>query len=85
MSDKTRVQFDITDDNLDELNKLKLMIGVETRKELFNNALTLLTWAVDEISKGNNIVSKNAANECEAVHMPIFRHVRKHKTTLTAG
>ena len=43
-----RMQFDLPEDRLDELDSLMKKCGISTKKELFNYALTMLEWAVDE-------------------------------------
>jgi len=56
---KTRVQFDLTQDRLSELEDVMAVCGFETKKELFNNALSFFEAAVEEAMKGNDIASIN--------------------------
>lgn len=56
---KTRVQFDLTQDRLSELEAVMETCGFETKKELFNNALSFFEAAVEESLKGNDIASIN--------------------------
>src|SRR5262245_24504391 len=57
MSTVTRIQLDFPEEKVRELDQLMQQAGINTRKDLFNNALTLLVWAVKERQKGNKIVS----------------------------
>jgi len=54
-----RIQLDIPDDRVKELDALMEDTGVATRKELFNNALALFDWAVRERALGHIIASVN--------------------------
>jgi metal-responsive CopG/Arc/MetJ family transcriptional regulator len=52
-----RIQLDLPDERVKELDSLMDEVGVSTRKDLFNNALTLFEWAVDEKRAGRTIAS----------------------------
>jgi len=56
---KTRVQFDLTPERLAELDHLMEVCGFDTRKELFNNALSFFEAVVEEARKGNDIAAVN--------------------------
>ena len=43
----------------DQLNRLLKDTGLRTRKDLVNNALTLLSWAVNQTQEGRIIASIN--------------------------
>jgi metal-responsive CopG/Arc/MetJ family transcriptional regulator len=53
----TRVQLDLREDQVEELDELMKEAKLATRKELFNNALTLFQWAVKAKRAGRIIVS----------------------------
>ena len=77
----TRVQFDISVEMVKELDLHQSEIGVNTRKELFNNALTLLQWAVRQIKAGKIVGSVNEQSDSYSeLQMPIFSHVQAKKT-----
>jgi Arc/MetJ family transcription regulator len=42
MADVTRVQFELDDDQIAELEELRELGGLRTKKDLLNNAITLL-------------------------------------------
>lgn len=46
-----RIQFELTEEKANELTQLMNTIGVSTKKDLFENALTFLEWAVNEIQQ----------------------------------
>jgi hypothetical protein len=52
-----RIQFELSDDKVRELEELMKESGIRTKKDLFNNALTLLEWAIDEKRAGRTIAS----------------------------
>lgn len=54
---KTRVQLDLAPSQMERLNWLMNACDLETRKDLFNTALSLLEWSVDEVRKGRVIAS----------------------------
>lgn len=84
-----RVQFDIPEERLKELDSLRAELGLETRKDLFNNALTLLEWAVEEIKSGRVIASIDESSDSyREMHMPIFsaiKRVLKKRLAAVAG
>lgn len=56
---KTRVQLDLSPERLKELDDLMAVCGFDTRKELFNNALSFFEAVVEEARKGNDIAAVN--------------------------
>ena len=53
----TRWQIEFPDEQVEELEALMRKIRIDTKKDLINNALTLLDWAVSEIERGHAIGS----------------------------
>ncbi|WP_318458369.1 hypothetical protein [Photobacterium leiognathi] len=79
-----RIQFDLSEDRSNELSDIMDKCGMNTRKELFNYALTLLEWAVDESEKGLDIAAIDRENkEFFALRMPVLNNARK-SAALTA-
>jgi hypothetical protein len=71
-----RIQFDVTEDQWEEMKSLMEKCGMDTRKELFNNAYALLEWAVRERSRGSVIASVNEeTKQFKELEMPIFRRI----------
>jgi hypothetical protein len=73
-----RMNIELPDARVDELKTLMNGIGVETYKDLFNNALTLLEWTVGEVRAGRSIASVDElTNKYRELAMPIFDNARK--------
>ena len=71
-----RVQFDIAEAQWEQMKALMEECGMDTRKELFNNAYALLDWAVRERANGNVIASINdKTKQVKELEMPIFRRI----------
>ena len=54
-----RIQLEIPREDVEELKALMAEAHIETYKELFSNALTLLHWGVREVKNGRIIASVN--------------------------
>ena len=78
---KTRFQFELSESRVSELERLMDTCGIETKKDLFNNALTILEWAVEEVTNGNKIASVNPQEDVyQPLQMPILREAAaKHR------
>jgi len=71
-----RVQLDFSDKHFEEIVKLQAITNITTRKDLFESALTLLEWSLEQVKDGKKIgcYDKDEDNFCEIV-MPIFRNI----------
>ncbi len=73
-----RMNIELPEAQVDDLKLLMGKLGVETYKDLFNNALTLLEWTVGEVVAGRAIASVDEeANKYRELAMPIFESARK--------
>ena len=71
-----RIQFEISEDRLESLDMLMKEVGIRTRTELFNNAMTLLRWAVKQRKEGRTIESMDRKSHgFIELEMPIFQNV----------
>jgi hypothetical protein len=52
-----RMQFEVSDARFKQLQELMEACGIESQKDLFNNALSLLEWAATERNQGRIIAS----------------------------
>lgn len=69
-----RFQFEVREDRADEIRTLMSDVGIESNKDLFDNALTLFEWAVDEVKKGNTVASiDESKNLYRELQMPVLR------------
>lgn len=80
MAKMVRVQFDMPLEKMGDLDYLMSRAGINSRRELFNSALTLLDWAVDQRSHGRKILSCNESdNTCRELSMPILDSLSRAK------
>ena len=57
MTGITRFQVEVTDEQNRLLERLIEDVGLRSKRELFNNALSLLYWAVERSKEGRLIAS----------------------------
>jgi hypothetical protein len=57
-----RIQLDVDASGVERLDDLKEKTGARTHKELFNNAITLLDWAVKQRQEGRIVASLDETN-----------------------
>jgi hypothetical protein len=57
MASIQRIQIELPEDRVRELETLMEQTGTNTKKDLLNNALTLFEWAVNERRAGRIIAS----------------------------
>lgn len=73
MARMARIQLEIPEEKLRELEALMEKCGIKTKKELINNALTLLDWAVNEKRTGRIIASFDQEKDTvREIVMPIL-------------
>lgn len=76
---KVRIQFETSEEKVKDMESLMEEGGVRTKRELFNNALTLLEWAAEEKRAERAIVSMSKNGKCKELVMPWMSHVRNNK------
>lgn len=73
-----RVQFELTEEKVRELEALMEESGVKTKKDFINNALTLLEWAIEEKKAGRMIASVDKNEESyREVLMPLLSNMAR--------
>ncbi len=71
-----RIQFELPEEKVEELDTLMKEAHITTRKDLFNNALTLLEWAIKERKTGRTIASVDEDNKkYKELVMPVLSAV----------
>jgi hypothetical protein len=71
-----RFQLDISRKHLEELESLMRELGISTKKDLFNQAITLLEWAATERKNGRIIASiDEAKDEYKQVALPVLERL----------
>ena len=88
MMNKVKFQFEMPQANADRLEQLARESGV-TKKDIINNAMTLLEWAIDEVKAGRTIASIDAQeNRYKELVLPLLRDFAAQanvKATTTQG
>jgi metal-responsive CopG/Arc/MetJ family transcriptional regulator len=74
-----RIQLDLPDDQVAELDKLMEETRLTTRKDLFNNALTLFLWAVKAKKAGRIIASVDENQHIRELVMPSIENIPSEK------
>ncbi len=75
-----RINFEFSEQQVKALKELQQKTGSSSMKEMFNSAMSLLEWAVDETAKGNEIASMSAdREEYRVLVMPILSKVLGHQ------
>src|ERR1700742_5214354 len=70
-----RLQIEVTDDQDKHMLNIMEQAGLATKKDLFNNALTLFSWAIEEVQNGNAIASVNEKqNRFRELQIPALMH-----------
>jgi hypothetical protein len=79
--------MEIPEGDVVELKALMEKLGIDTYKELFINALTVLYWAAQEVRDGNAIVSVDSSRTKykELVMPPLNRLARQSKAALVGS
>ena len=73
-----RMNFEMPEERVSELKALQTETGSESMKELFNNALTMLEWAIREVKRGNEIAAVNEGESVQRVFVtPLLERVAK--------
>jgi hypothetical protein len=74
--DVIRFQIEIDRAQMEELERLAEDGGLRTKKELLNNALTLIKWAARQKAAGNQILSINQAGDtARELEMPFLENL----------
>jgi hypothetical protein len=76
--DIVRIQFDVRRAQLSIIDQLVEECGLSSKKELFNNSMALMKWAVQETKKGRRIASYGVENDdIEMVALPALDFMEK--------
>jgi hypothetical protein len=81
-----RLQIDIKEQKVKVIEELMDQCGFSTKKDLFNNALTLFQWAVGEKRQGHTIASINEeTKKYRELQMPALNEVEVDKSPAAAA
>lgn len=71
-----RLQFELSREKLEEFEQLRQAGGFETRKDLLNNAITLLKWAMKHAREGHVVAAVDERTQKYfELEMPFLSHV----------
>lgn len=77
-----RVQLDMPEDRVKDIELIMAKTGVRTRKDVFENALALFEWAVNERAAGYKIASVDEDRErFHELLMPALASIRHEAKT----
>jgi len=80
MNKKVKFQFEMPEVNANRLEDLASQAGV-AKKDIINNALTILEWAIGEVQAGRIIASVDESNDrYREMVMPLLQHFALSKT-----
>ena len=72
-----RIQLELPDEDVKEIKDLMKEAHIDTYKELFGNALTLVHWVVGEVRTGRTIASINEQEgKYKELAMPMLRKIK---------
>jgi hypothetical protein len=74
MANTCRLQVDILEHQLDELEELQRLGGLRSKRELWDTAFTLLKWATRKRSEGFSIGSITEEGSFTELEMPFLEH-----------
>lgn len=81
-----RVQFDLLPERLTEFDQLMNVCDLHTRKDLFDNAMTLFEWAVHEVRCGRDIASYSKERDhVEVVRFPVLDNAARRARHRNVG
>ena len=78
-----RFQIDLTPEELELFERLSVVCGIRTKRELVTNALSLFRWAVKEVRNGRSICSVTDSGEHRWLEMPALAHAAEDYPLLT--
>lgn len=76
-----RLNFELSQDRINDLKALQADTDSDSMKELFNNALSTLEWTIKEVKAGNEIAAVNEEQKVYRVFVtPLLERVaKKHR------
>lgn len=76
-TNKVRINIEVKKEKLDEIKKLMEIAGVNTQKELFENALTLAKWMMRQKKAGKSVGALNDDDRFTELDMPILENAKE--------
>lgn len=81
-----RLNFEVSEQQMNDLKALQLETDSATMKELFNSAMTTLGWLIEESKKGNEIAAVNEDRKVYRILVtPVLEKIAKKYRPVLAG
>jgi hypothetical protein len=74
---KIRIQFELLEERGADLNRIMMDTGIATKRDLLEQAITLLEWAVDETKQGNRVGFQSTAGSFQPLLFNPLRNVAR--------
>jgi len=74
---KHRLQFDFSEEALEDLDNLREVTGLQTRAELIRHALRFLQWTLDETKKNDATLLLEKNGKLREVVFPFWSRTQK--------
>lgn len=76
-----RIQYELSEKENAEIEKMMEYTAISTKRDLFNNALTLFEWAIKEIKKGRVIaaIDEKTGKQIELAMPSLSRVVKQEE------
>lgn len=74
-----RINLEFKEDKLEEIEKLQEIGGLSTRKELFENAITLMKWSMRAKQAGKSVGFLGDNDTFHEIIMPVLENARDSK------
>lgn len=81
---KHRLQFDLNEDAIKEMDQLREETGLPTRAELIRNALRFLDWALREVRDQNASLLIEKDGKLREVVFPFWKSTKAIETKATS-
>lgn len=73
-----RIELTVDNQGAELIEELKILSGIKTNKEFFNNTITLFEWAVLQEIRGRIVCSLDEENKnYKQLIMPSLEHARR--------
>ncbi|MGH9635419.1 MAG: hypothetical protein ACRD72_11350 [Candidatus Angelobacter sp.] len=70
-----RIQVEVDDEAVNQIEELKRLTGLKTYKDLFNNSIAILWWATNQRRNGRIIASiDEQKHEFKELQMPVLEY-----------
>lgn len=77
-----RVNLDLNEEKLKEVDRLMKIGCISTKKDLFENSLTILRWMMRMRKKGRRVGALDNENNFIELDMPILESAEKSMTEI---